>query len=107
MTPKTPPWYVYRKAHELLCPPALYKEFFKNHGLTREEFTEEYIRQTFSKLNPYDILEKYDGYILLSWYKKPYFDVRDVFRTWVERETGILIPEATKEYIKSIEIERI
>ena len=107
IVPKTPPWYVMGKATEILCSKELYNDFFKKRKYTEEEFTNLYIEKFLSKQDPYKILEKYNNKILLGWYKEPLFDARFVFSKWIKDTTGIIIPEATKEYIKKLEVERI
>ena len=56
-----------------------------------------YIEETLSKLDPYAVLDKYDGKILLGWYKPTQFDIRQLFVKWVLEETGVIIPEATSD----------
>ena len=107
IVPKTPPWYVMGKATELLCSKELYNDCFKKRKYTEEEFTQIYTEEILSKQDPYEILKKYNNKILLGWYKEPSFDARFVFSKWIKDTTGIIIPEATKEYIKSLEVERI
>lgn len=104
LVPKTPPWYVMGKANELVCSKELYNNFFKRREYTEAEFTQIYINQYLSKLDPYQVLDKYNGKILLGWYKEPLFDARFVFSKWIKDTTGIIIPEATKEYVKSLEV---
>ena len=107
IVPKTPPWYVMGKATELLCSRELYNDCFQKRKYTEAEFSKIYVDEFLSKLDPYEILKKYEGKILLGWYKEPLFDVRFVFSNWIKDTTGIIIPEASKEYIKSLEVERI
>lgn len=93
--PRTPPWYLMKKAEEITCPRDLYDAYFKELRITKEEFYEGY-RQYVSKLSPYEVLEKYRGKVLLGWYKPDHFDCRELFARWILDETGIVIPEWDK-----------
>ena len=92
----TPPWYGKARAHELICDKKLYNNFFKRYQMTEEDFRKEY-RKMLDKLDPYEILKKYNNKILLGWYAKPKFDSRFVIVDWIYETTGIEIHEITKE----------
>ncbi|MGN8833049.1 hypothetical protein ACTNDZ_10960 [Selenomonas montiformis] len=95
--PNTPPWYIYGKAEDVMCNKVLYNRYYKSLDITKEELEKMYIEETLSKLDPYVILDKYDGKILLGWYKPPQFDIRQLFTKWILEETGVVIPEATSD----------
>ena len=91
--PRTPPWYVMGKATDIMCRKTLYDAYFKRCSITQEEFYEGYVEQTLSKLNPWDVLEKYKGKIFLGYYKEGSFDCRNLFARWIQETTGIVLPE--------------
>jgi hypothetical protein len=103
--PKTPPWFVMGRAKELCCDEELYKHYFRLLDISKEEFKAQYIAQTLSKLDPYEVLEKYNHKLLLGWYKPPKFDCRNVFVEWIHEETGFMIPEATQKDIDGFGLE--
>ena len=94
--PRTPPWYAMGRAVDIMCSKELYDAYFKRFSITQEEFYKEYVKQTLDKLNPYDVLEKYRGKILLGYYKEGKFDCRSLFARWIRSETGIILPEYNK-----------
>lgn len=99
--PKTPPWYLMGKAEDIMCSKELYVHYFKKFDISEEDFYEEYVRQTLSRLDPIKVLEKYRYRILLGWYAPGHFDCRHMFSRWIKEETGIIIPEADKEVLDS------
>lgn len=91
--PRTPPWYAMGKAEDITCSKELYDQYFKRFAITQEEFYQKYVEQTLSKLDPWSVLEKYKGTVLLGYYKQGKFDCRVMFARWIESETGIVLPE--------------
>ena len=91
--PRTPPWYVWGKAMDIMCSKELYDQYFKRMAITKEEFYKAYVEQTLSRLDPIAVLEKYRGKILVGYYKPDKFDCRTMFVRWIREETGIEIPE--------------
>lgn len=80
-----------------MCSKVLYNRYYKALDVTKDELEKLYIEETLSKLDPYEVLDKYNGKILLGWYKPNQFDVRQLFVKWVLKETGVVIPEATPD----------
>ena len=91
--PRTPPWYVMGKAADIMCRKELYDAYFKRCSISQEEFYEAYVEQTLSKLNPWEVLQKYRGKIFLGYYKEGAFDCRNLFARWIRENTGIVLTE--------------
>ncbi len=101
VNPNTPPWFVGGVAEELICNKDLYERYYKKLDITLDDFIEEYTKQLV-KLNPYEILEKYEGKILLGWYSPDQFDTRQIIIEWIKQTTGYVIEDLTKETYQGI-----
>ena len=95
--PRTPPWYAMGRADDIMCEKSLYDLYFKKYSISQEEFYAAYVEQTLCKLDPMKVLEKYRNKVLVGYYKPGSFDCRTMFVRWIKDETGIVIPELTKE----------
>ena len=95
---KTPPWFMGNIAKELCIDNAIYKKYTKG-----EISVDEYIKTYFellSKLDPYEILKKYDGKIFVGWNLitgGKYLDNRAIIAEWIRMTTGVQLKELTKE----------
>lgn len=91
--PRTPPWYAMGRAEDIMCNKELYDLYFHKLKISQEDFYQQYLEQTVSKLDPYKVLEEYRGKILLGFYASGRFDCRQLFTRWIKETTGINIPE--------------
>ena len=105
IVPDTPQWYCFNQATELVPDKKLYFSYIHTHKITRKEFILEYINNQLSLLDPYDILNKYNGKILLGKSKLEnndiYFCPRSVIISWLKLTTGYEIKELTPLEIKN------
>ena len=83
--PQTPPWYSKKTATELCPSKDLYKKY-KICKISSMDFIDTYYEDVLEKLNPQKIAEKYDGCILLGWYKEDddvIIDCRFIISFWL------------------------
>ncbi len=62
-------------------------------NLSEEEYTRQYYERILSKCDPREIVKKAEGRVLLCWEKTGSFCHRRIVADWIERETGIVVPE--------------
>lgn len=84
-----PKWFKGDKLMEL-CPSWA---LIKNTKLSEQEWVEEYHKEVLCNLDPHGIAEKVEGKVLLCWEKPGEFCHRRVVAEWIEKETGIVVPE--------------
>lgn len=97
--PRTPPWFAMGKAEDITCSKELYDAYFKRYSIGQEEFYQKYVDETLCNLDPYEVIKKYNGKILLGYYGKGKFDCRAMFARWIKETTGIVLPEYDKNQL--------
>ena len=71
------------------------RHMIKDHGLTQEEWTEYFETKILSKLDPKKIALQVHGYVMLCWETPDKFCHRRLVAKWIEKGTGIVVPEWT------------
>ena len=91
------------------CIPELFPTWAMIKGkLGHDEFTRQYHKYVLDKLDPYKILEKANGMVMLCWETPDKFCHRETVANWIEKETGIVVPEFSFEFDnKPKEIEQL
>ena len=96
---KKPPWFVRPIAAELCANEQLYK-MHKKENISDEDFIRRYLNETLFLLDPEEIGKKYDGKILLGWYKDNPMDCRFLISKWLEANSNIKTHELTPAELK-------
>lgn len=88
----TPRWFKGEQIIEL-CPSWGLIRDVQKKKITEEEYTVIYYRDYLCGLDAQKYIERLNGKILLCWEKPGDFCHRRIIAEWIERETGIVVPE--------------
>lgn len=86
------------KDYNKLAPPMYLVERYKSGSITKEQYSEEYYRVVLSKLDPHEVLNEIvslfgDDATLLCFEKAGEFCHRRIVADWIEKGTGVNVPE--------------
>lgn len=84
-----PKWFKGEK-EVALCPSWA---LIKNTKMGQKEWVRAYYEEVLALLDPIQIAEKMEGKVMLCWEKPGEFCHRRVVAEWIEKETGIIVPE--------------
>lgn len=90
-----PCWFTGERYIDLAPPVGLIKDW--KNGLMQDDYTARYYSEVIEKINLDKVLRDLDGKILLCYEPRGEFCHRRIFAEYVEKETGVIIPEWSKK----------